>query len=156
MIINNFRACLKMFKIEIIWGIPCKQCCKKCDEDSHGNSISFSVTNPQQFGTKYHQIPWLFHVIYPGFICFPCWNMTWISGNFPGIFKENDGISIGFDVIFDQTAVKKTWENPRHIFYRVVHPKLTEWRTSSSWNDMRVSGRARKSLEFLIFSAVHI
>ena len=19
-----------------------------------------------------------FHVIYPGFICFPCWNMTWI------------------------------------------------------------------------------
>ena len=32
------------------------------------------------------------------------------------ICEENDGISIGFDLIFDQTAVKKTWwGNPRHV-----------------------------------------
>ena len=53
-----------------------------------------------------------FDVIYPGLICFPCWNMTWILGkfkswNFHGICLENDGISIGFGLIFDQTAVKK-------------------------------------------------
>ena len=33
-------------------------------------------------------------------------------------FLRNDGISIEFDAIFDQTPVKKTRENPRHIFYR--------------------------------------
>ena len=31
------------------------------------------------------------------------------------------GISIAFGVIFNQTAVKKTWENIKcHIFYRVI------------------------------------
>ena len=53
-----------------------------------------------------------FHVIYPDFICFPSKNMTWIldkfkSWNFHGIFQENDGISIRFDIIFDQTPVKR-------------------------------------------------
>ena len=38
---------------------------------------------------------------------------------FPWQERENDGISIGFGVVFDQTSVKKTWENPRHSFYRV-------------------------------------
>ena len=36
--------------------------------------------------------------------------------DFHGISQENDGISIGFDVIFDQTTVKQTRENPCHIF----------------------------------------
>ena len=61
------------------------------------------------------------------FICFPCGNMTWIldkfkSWNFHGICQENDGTSIGFGVIFEpnQTAVKKTWENPFNIFYREI------------------------------------
>ena len=27
---------------------------------------------------NWHQIPWVFHVIYPGVICFLCKNMTWI------------------------------------------------------------------------------
>ena len=40
------------------------------------------------------------------------------SWNFHGILQENDGISIGFDLIFDQTPVKKTRENPCHILYR--------------------------------------
>jgi len=31
--------------------------CKKCDEDSHGNSISFHVANQRQFGPNWHQIP---------------------------------------------------------------------------------------------------
>ena len=46
--------------------------CKKCDTDSLVNSISFYVTNWLQFGPNSHRIAWLFHVIYPGFICFPC------------------------------------------------------------------------------------
>ena len=29
-----------------------------------------------------HQIPWPFNVIYPGFICFACSNMTWIFCKF--------------------------------------------------------------------------
>ena len=37
---------------------------------------------------------------------------------FHGICQENDGISIGFCLIFDQTVVKKTWDRPYHIFYR--------------------------------------
>ena len=34
---------------------------------------------------------------------------------------ENDGIAIGFGLIFEptQTTVKMTWESPCHIFYRV-------------------------------------
>ena len=34
--------------------------------------------------------------------------------------KENDGILVGFGLIFDQTAVKKTTGNPCYIFYRDV------------------------------------
>ena len=59
------------------------------------------------------------------FYLFPCWNMTWIldkvkSWNFHGICEENDGISIEFGLSFEpnQTAVKTTWKNPCHIFYR--------------------------------------
>ena len=64
--------------------------CKKYDRDSHWNSMLFSVTNRRQFGRNPHQIPWQFHVIYQGFICFSSWNMTWIldkfkSWNFHGI-----------------------------------------------------------------------
>ena len=35
------------------WGEPCK----KYDVDSHGNSMSFHVTNRRQFGPNPHQIP---------------------------------------------------------------------------------------------------
>ena len=66
--------------------------------------------------------------------------MTWIldkfnSWNFRGICYENGWISIGFGLIFDQTAVKKTWENPCHIFYRddrisSIIMELNEW----SWH----------------------
>ena len=37
---------------------------------------------------------------------------------FPWHLLKNGGISIGFGLIFDQTAVKKTRENPCHIFNR--------------------------------------
>ena len=100
----------------------------KNDEDSDGNSMPFHTTNRRQFGQNPHRIPWQFHVIYSGFICFPCWIMTWIldkfkSWNFHGICQENDGISSGFGLIFEpnETAVKKTWENTKcHIFYGVI------------------------------------
>ena len=64
--------------------------CKKYDRDSHGNSMSFSVNNQPQFSRLWHQIPWLFHVIYPHFIWIPWTNMTYIldkfrSWNFHGI-----------------------------------------------------------------------
>ena len=52
--------------------------CKKCDMDSHGSSMSFYVTNRRQFGPNPHQIPWLFHVIYTGFVCFLCIKMAWM------------------------------------------------------------------------------
>ena len=54
--------------------------CKKCGLDSHLNFVPFHITNRRQFGwfRNWHQIPWLFHVIHPGFIRFPCKNMTWI------------------------------------------------------------------------------
>ena len=91
-----------------------------------GFTWKFNITNRWQFGPNWHQIPWLFHIIYAGFICFPCSNLTWIldkfkSWNFHGIYWENDGISIGFGLIFEpnQTTVKKAWENPWHTFHRV-------------------------------------
>ena len=56
--------------------------CKKCDRDSHGNSMSFSVPNRQPSGRNWHQILWLFHVVYPGSLCFSCSNMTWILDKF--------------------------------------------------------------------------
>ena len=67
---------------------------QKCDMDSHENSMPFPVINRRQFGPKWHNIPWLFHVIYPGFICCPCKNMTWIlhkskSWNFPWHLLRN-------------------------------------------------------------------
>ena len=91
----------------------------------HGFSWKFHVISHRHKSKvvchqNWHKIQWLFHVIYPGFTCSPCWNMTWIldkakSWNF-------HGISSGFGLIFlaNQTAVnvKKTWENPCHIFCR--------------------------------------
>ena len=41
-------------------------------------SMSFPAKNRREFGSNPHQ----FHVFYPGFIRFPCWNMTWISDKF--------------------------------------------------------------------------
>ena len=35
-------------------------------------------TNRREFGQNWDQIPWPWNVIYPGFICSPCWKMTWI------------------------------------------------------------------------------
>ena len=63
---------------------------KKCDMDSHENSMSFHATNPRPFAPNPCQIPWLVHVTYPGFIRSPCKNMTWIlrkfkSRNFHGL-----------------------------------------------------------------------
>ena len=103
----------------------CKPC-KKCDTSSHGNSIhmSFLVTNGLQFGQNPHQIPWQFHVIYIGSICFPCWNMTWILDKFKSW-------------PFPWHLLRKWWDfhriwchsrpnccqkdMTRHIFYRVVY-----------------------------------
>ena len=61
---------------------------------------------------------------------FPEKNVTWILMEIPCHFMseigaslvkiENYRISIGFGLNIDQTAVKKTWENRRHICYRVV------------------------------------
>ena len=87
-------------------------------------SYVYLCPNWRQFGRNPHQIPRKLHVIYPDCTCFPSSNMTWIlckfkSWNFYGICQENDGISINFGVTLDQTAVKKTWEIPCHIFYRV-------------------------------------
>ena len=86
--------------------------------------MEIHVTNWRLFGPNPHQIPWVFHVLYPGFICFPCWNMTWIldkfkSWGFPLHLLRKWRVFIGFDLIFDQTAHKKTWKRPCHIFYRV-------------------------------------
>ena len=58
--------------------------CNKCDIDSHGNygnSMSFHVTNQRQCGRNPHQIPWLFHVIYPGLFVFHAktWYGFWTS-----------------------------------------------------------------------------
>ena len=85
--------------------------------------MEISCHRSMQLGPNWHQIPRLLHVIYLDLICFPCGNVTWIldkfkSWNFLGICQENDGVSIGFGLIFDQTAVKKTWEKPCHISNR--------------------------------------
>ena len=52
--------------------------------DSHGNSLSFHVCHKSKtvFGHNPHRMPWLFHVIYPGFICFTWKNMTRILDKF--------------------------------------------------------------------------
>jgi len=49
---------------------------KKCDMDSHGNSMLFHVPNRWQLGPNPQQIPCLFHVIYPGFICYSYSKLT--------------------------------------------------------------------------------
>ena len=56
--------------------------------------MSFHVTNLQiEFGPNWRQIPWLFYVIYPGFICFSfihagTWHGFWTS--------SSHGISMAF------------------------------------------------------------
>ena len=80
----------------------------------------------------------------------PFSNMTWIldkfkSWNFHGIYQENDGISIGFGLIFEETVVKKTWEHPCHIFYRgfMIYVKYFLIFTPS--------GVLRSQLDFFLF-----
>lgn len=73
--------------------------CQKCDVDSHGNSISFHITNRRQFGRNRHLFPWRVHVIYPAIICSPCRHMTWIlnkgkSWYFSGTCYETMGFSV--------------------------------------------------------------
>ena len=65
--------------------------CKKCDIDSHGNSMLheiFHVTNPWQFGPNPHEIMFLFQVIYPGFIRFSRSTMTWILDKFKSCYFQ--------------------------------------------------------------------
>ena len=102
---------------------------EKWDMNSHGNSMSFYVTSQRHFGQNWHQIPWLFHVSYPGFICLPCaktWHGFWTSSSH-GISMVFAKEMMGFTLYFDQIVVKKTWENPCHIFYRVINYYTTIW-----------------------------
>jgi len=80
--------------------------CKKFDRDSHRNSVPFLVTNRRKFGTNPHQIPWPFHVIYPGL--FVGHAQTWHGFYTSSSHGISIAFSIRFGVIFDQTAVKKT------------------------------------------------
>ena len=43
-----------------------------------------------RFGPNRDQILWIFHVIFPCFICSPCWNMTWI------LASSRHGVSLAF------------------------------------------------------------
>ena len=83
------------------------------------------VKKPRQFDGNWPQISWKFEVTYPCFIGFPCWSMTWIldkfkSRNFHGICQENDGIFIGFSLIFgpNQTAVEKDMRKSMSHFWQ--------------------------------------
>ena len=97
--------------------------CKKYDMDSLGNSMSFHVTDRRQFGPNGYRIPWLFHVIYLGFICFPyaqTWNSIWTSSNH-GISMTFTKKMMGFSsdlVSFLTKLPQKTWKTPFLIFYR--------------------------------------
>ena len=78
-----------------------------------------------QIHTKF-QIRWLFHIPchLSRFYLFSLLQYDMDFGQvqvmeFPWYFLKDDGISIRFGVIFDQTAVKKLWENPCHIFHKV-------------------------------------
>ena len=59
-------------------------------------------------------MPWLFHVIYPGFICFLCWNMTWILDMFKSwnvhdpwhLLRKWWNFPCGFGLVIDQTPSK--------------------------------------------------
>ena len=103
---------------------------------SHGFSWKFHVishrhkSTRREFGPNPHQIPWRFYVIYPRYICFPCWNMTWIlnklgSWNFHGICEENDGISRADLVSFpNQTKLpSKRYEKIHVTFVSGKYPK---------------------------------
>jgi len=55
--------------------------------------------------------------------------MAWIldkfkSQNFHVIYGENAGTSVGFRVILDRAAVKKTWKNLCHILGVAVALKI--------------------------------
>ena len=113
--------------------------------DSHGIFISFLVTDRWQLGPNWRQNPWLFHVIYPGSICSPCRNMTWIYCNFKSwnlLRKWRDFHRISCH--FRPNAVKKTWEKPCHIFYRV-----SMLASELSYVALRVS-RMRYWIKFLV------
>ena len=98
--------------------------CKNCDMDSNGDSMSFHVvTNWQQFGPNLKPISMTIPCHLSRFYLFFMLEHDMDFGQvqvmeFSWHFLRNDGISIEFDAIFDQTPVKKTRENPRHIFYR--------------------------------------
>ena len=94
--------------------LPCKKCGRILMEILL-HVISRHNSTWWQFGPNWHQIPWLFHVIYPGYICFPCSNIIWAldkfsSWNFHGIYQENDGISRADLVSFPTTLLSKRHE----------------------------------------------
>ena len=70
--------------------------CKKCDGDSHENSMSRQFLVTTRLGGGSVQIYIKFHEDSKSFIqvlfCFPCWNMTWILH----FTSSNHGISMGF------------------------------------------------------------
>ena len=115
--------------------------------------MSFHVTNRWQFGRNCHKIPWLFHVIYPGFTCFPCKTMIWIlERSIHGIFMTFSKKMMGFpsDLMLFSTKLplKKIWENPCQIVLRealiLAVFLLTNWSSkanvsSSSFPAFRLS-----------------
>ena len=93
----------------------------------HGFSCEFHVISCHKSTAVWSQLtpfPWPFHVIYPGFICLSiCPNTTWISQkfkswNFHGKNEKLMGFLVWIWCHFRPTAVKETWENQCHIFYR--------------------------------------
>ena len=111
----------------------------------HGFSWKFHVspvTNWRQFGPNLHQIPWLFHVIYTGFICFP-YALTW-----HGVYRSSShGISMAFAkkmihwissdlVIFNETA--KRHKKLRFTFFAAIVWFIFTLSVSSfEWNMIR-------------------
>ena len=101
----------------------------------HGFSWKFHINfchNLTRLGASLVQIHTEFHDYSMSFIqvLFVLHAQTWHgfyilgkfkSWNFHDICQENDGISIGFCLILDQT--EKVWKNPCHIFYRAHFTK---------------------------------
>ena len=105
--------------------------------DSHANSVSFHVTNRRQSGRNLHKNPWLFHIIYLGFICFACSkNLTRIfSCLFTGSLIDNATKSNGNPINFLANTLEFPWlelvQNPCHV---------CAWTTNKTWiNDMEYS-----------------
>ena len=126
----SMTICVIFFTgLEILFRIKFNLPCTKCDGFSWKFQVMSCDKSTAGCNRNPHQIPCLFHVIYPGFVFVfhaQTWDGFWmdqvqVMGFSWHLLRKWWDFPCGFDLIFEpnQTAVEETWESSCHIFYRV-------------------------------------